>query len=420
MKIRAEIILRRIVPALAALGMGALPAGARAQNVIAHALTYTASSAAAPAKPPGTNMPMVTPSQVPAAMLQSYNTLPSGAYALTPSVVMGSTDGVHRDKNPDLLAKSDAYGSYAEPGQSIAPYTTARASASVLGTTTTAATVAVVSFPWRATGQLHFMIGSDPYICTASLIGPGMLVTAAHCVYEFGAGTPAGFHSNYVFVPAQNTLGAPPPYGAFTPTGAFIAPAYYNGTDSCIQKGIVCSNDIAILTLAPDANGNLPGNLLGYYGYASDGYGFIPSYGGASLASITQLGYPGAFDSASMMERTDGVGSYWSPDGATRQILLGTAQTGGSSGGPWLVNFGAPPTLTTAASLGSAAAPNMVVGVTGWGVNAVGSNLQGASLFGTNTQFPKASYADSKGINRGAGNIGALVAGACSYSPSSC
>ena len=400
-----------------------LPAAAMAQTVIAHALTPIASSMAAlagPAKPPLTKMPMVSPSQVSRALLQSHNTLPSGAFALAPSVIMGSTDGVRRDSNPDLVPQQDAYGSYAEPGQAIAPYTTARASASVLGTTTTAATVAVVSFPWRATGQLNFKIDANDYICTASLIGPGLLVTAAHCVYEFGTGTPAGFHNSYVFVPAQNTLGAPPPYGAFAPTGAFIAPAYYYGTDSCIFKGIACSNDIAILTMAPDANGYIPGNLLGYYGYAANGYGFTTSFGGASLSHITQLGYPGAFDSAAMMERTDGIGSYWSPDGDTRQILLGTAQTGGSSGGPWLINFGAPPIVTTAASLGSQAAPNVVQGVTSWGVNAVGSNLQGASLFGQNTQFPNASYIDSRGINRGAGNIGALVAGACSYSPSSC
>lgn len=416
-------MLSRIVPSLAAFGLAVLPGAAVAQTVIAHAFTPTATSMAAlagPANSPRTNMPMVTPSQVPMALLQSHNTLPSGAFAFPPSVIMGSTDGVHRDKNPDLVPKPDAYGSYAEPGQAIAPYTTARASASGLGTTTTAATVAVVSFPWRATGQLSFKIGSDDYICTASLIGPGVLLTAAHCVYEFGTGTQAGFHSNYVFVPAQNTLGAPPPYGAFRPTGAFIAPTYYYGTDSCIQKGVACSNDIAILTMAPDANGNLPGNLLGYYSYSANGYGFITSYGGASLAHITQLGYPAAFDSAAMMERTDGIGSYWSPDGDTRQILLGTAQTGGSSGGPWLINFGAPPTLTTAASLGSQAAPNVVQGVTSWGVTAVGSNLQGASLFSQNTQFPKASYTDSSGVNRGAGNIGALVAGACSYSPSSC
>ncbi len=416
-------MLSRIMPSLAAFGLAVAPAAAMAQTVIAHALTYTASPASAlagPAKPPGTNMPMVTPSQVPAALLQSHNTLPSGAYAHTPSVVMGSTDGAHRDKNPDLMAKLDAFGSYAEQGQSIAPYTTARASASVLGTTTTAAEVAVVSFPWRATGQLQFNIGADPYICSASLIGPGVLVTAAHCVYEFGTGTPAGFHSNYVFVPAQNTLGAAPPYGAWAVNAAFIAPSYYNGTDSCLQSGVVCSNDIAILLLAPDANRNLIGNLIGYYSYGTDGYGFVPSYGGASLASITQLGYPAAFDSAAMMERTDGVGSYWSPDGETRQILLGTAQTGGSSGGPWMVNFGTPPTLTTGASLGSQAAPNVVVGVTSWGVTAVGSNLQGASLFGTNTQFPNDSYTDSNGVNRGGGNIGALVAEACSYSPLSC
>ncbi len=119
------------------------------------------------------------------------------------------------------------------------------------------------------------------------------------------------------------------------------------------------------------------------------------------------------------MERTDGIGSYWT-SGGLKNTVLGSAMTGGSSGGPWLVNFGAVPVLSSAASLGNASAPQTVVGVTSWGYTTVGDNTQGASWFGQNTQFPNASYLDSHNVNRGAGNIGSLVAAACTANYNNC
>jgi hypothetical protein len=60
------------------------------------------------------------------------------------------------------------------------------------------------------------------------------------------------------------------------------------------------------------------------------------------------------------------------------------------------------------------------MGVTSWVFTTAGNNIQGASWFGQNTQFPNASYRDSHGVDRGAGNIGALVAAACTVSFASC
>jgi len=136
--------------------------------------------------------------------------------------------------------------------------------------------------------------------------------------------------------------------------------------------------------------------------------------------SFTQLGYPVAFDSGFMMERNDGVGSYWAPGGSVRQTVLGSAMTGGSSGGPWLINFGAVPSVSSAASLGNSANSQIVEGVTSWGYTRVGSNTQGASWCGQNAEFSGAAYADSHGVNRGAGNIGALVAAACTVNFARC
>ena len=73
------------------------------------------------------------------------------------------------------------------------------------------------------------------------------------------------------------------------------------------------------------------------------------------------------------------------------------------------MNFGAKPKLGSGASLGSAATLNVVVGTTSWGYTTVGANTQGASWFGQNKQYSSASNKDSHGIERGAGNIGALV-----------
>ena len=333
------------------------------------------------------------------------NTLPGGAEAPRPGAAGASADGIHPLAGQ---AGPPAYGTTSP--LAIAPYTTGGAYADVLGPTSVRTAVGVTSFPWRAAGKLYFNIGASTYVCTASMIKPGLLVTAAHCVYEFGTNSAAGWHTNFLFAPAR--LDSTNPYGTWTALTEFIPTPYYDGTDTCTTRGVVCNNDVAIITMAANAGGKLPGQVVGFYGYAWNGYSYVSSFGGASLASITQLGYPVAFDSGLRMERTDGVGAYWT-SGNLKHTVLGSAQTGGSSGGPWLVNFAAKPVVGSGASLGNAAAFDTVVGVTSWGYTTVGANTQGASWFGQNVQYPSASYVDSHNINRGAGNIGLLVRDAC-------
>jgi len=74
---------------------------------------------------------------------------------------------------------------------------------------------------------------------------------------------------------------------------------------------------------------------------------------------------------------------------------------GGSSGGPWLNNFGIRPTLTGQIN-GTAFNPNVVVGVTSWGYETNQSvKQQGASPFTSN-------------------NITSLVTSACNSQPTAC
>jgi hypothetical protein len=66
-----------------------------------------------------------------------------------------------------------------EFGTSNHPYTTNRANPKGSNVTN--------KYPFRAAGKLFFNIGSNTFVCSASLIKKGVVVTAAHCVADFWA-----------------------------------------------------------------------------------------------------------------------------------------------------------------------------------------------------------------------------------------
>ncbi|MDD5273893.1 MAG: trypsin-like serine protease, partial [Methylovulum sp.] len=234
--------------------------------------------------------------------------------------------------------------------------------------------IASKRYPNSATGKLYFNIGSLTYVCSASLIKPGVIVTAAHCVASFGN---SSFYSNWLFVPALD--GSTAPYGQWTAQAAWVKTSYYNGTDSCAVSGVVCTNDVAVITLAP-INGKYAGNKAGWYSYGWNGYSYA-SFLGTTSAQISQLGYPQAINSGTAMLRTDSLG--YVSGSYSNNTVIGSLQTGGSSGGPWLVNLGMTPSLS-GTNFGSAAKHNVVVGVTSWGYTSDAPKEQGASPFTSN------------------------------------
>jgi hypothetical protein len=279
----------------------------------------------------------------------------------------------HRKLSPEGAAPQ-------EFGTSGQPFTTSRVNAQ--GTKT------VNKYPFRAAGKLFFRIGSATYLCSASLIGTGVIVTAAHCVANYGR---QQFYSGWEFVPAYNNGQAK--YGTWLAQSVFIVRAYYEGTDNCAQYGIVCPDDVAIIVVRRKS-GAYPGELTGWFGYGINGYG----YNGSGQVLITELGYPASLDGGSLMERDDSQG-YVSPTNSNNSVI-GSLMTGGSSGGPWLVNLGIPPTLSETA-FGTFADHNVVVGVTSWGYTDTTTKQQGASPFTSN-------------------NIVFLVAEACTSSSAAC
>jgi hypothetical protein len=397
------------------LAAATLPSQAQSPRIS----VYRASPAAQTADLPA-NADAIAKSRLP---LIDPSVFPLGGFApgAAPGGVAGARGGLALDENG-----ADANGGVAPQANGSAteqwPYTTARVAVTALGKDKSLAGVPVSSSPYRQTGKLYMQFGASLFVCTASLIAPSVLITAAHCVHNYGQGQP-GFASAVWWYPANTNGGSKQPYGRFNATTWAVPTFYFNGTDTCLSGavGVVCNNDLAIVILAPVKNKKAGTTLGGFYGYGVNGYSFItsPAFGNTVVGDISQLGYPVAFDQGYQMQRNNSFGKYVQGTGTNAQVLkntqLGSALTGGSSGGPWLVNFGTRPTITGSASLGSNSTSNVVVGVTSWGYTTVGVNVQGASFFGQNFEFPLADYG-----GYGGGNIGFMVQAACTLSPAAC
>lgn len=287
----------------------------------------------------------------------------------------GSVDGApgNGKKSPVFLPTengvitSDGNISPQEFGTSNHPFTTKGVDTIGAG----AANTASLRYPFRATGKLYFKDGAITFVCSASLIKRGIIVTAAHCVAAFGKNR---FYTNFEFHPAR--YDALSPYGVWSVNGRWVMSSYLNGTDTCSTPGIVCKNDIAVLRVTPKTTApTYPGTATGWYGYGWNGYGFTPN----NLALFNQLGYPVALDGGLRMQRTDSQ-AFVSAANAGNSVW-GSLQTGGSSGGPELVNLGISPVLSGGILHGAEWEDNLVVGVTSWGYTNQAIKQQGASPF---------------------------------------
>lgn len=255
------------------------------------------------------------------------------------------------------------------------PFTTVRADLFGLNDNTV--------YPYRAAGRLTFNVPGGSKYCSASLIKPGIVVTAAHCVANFGQ---KQFYSGWQFVPGYRNGSAP--FGVWSAVQVWILNSYFLGTDPCAQTGVVCQDDVALIVLS-----GTPGHSAGWFGYWYGG-GFTSN----GLFQITQLGYPAGLDNGLYMERNDSYG--YKNSSLSSNTIIGSNMNGGSSGGPWVENFGLPSALTGETN-GSFPQQNVVVGVTSWGYTSNAPKEQGASPF----TF---------------GNIQVLINAACGAHPGNC
>ncbi|MCC6135988.1 MAG: trypsin-like serine protease [Candidatus Contendobacter sp.] len=261
------------------------------------------------------------------------------------------------------------------------------------------------TYPYRAIGRLTFNAG----FCSASLIRKSVIVTAAHCIQDFGSGS--NTFSGWTFTPASYNGSAP--YGSWG-WQALVRPAsWINGTD--IGSGSARDNDLAVIILRKNAQGQFIGNITGQLSYGWNNYSFVKSNltGNLWTAALTTLGYPFLLDAGRILERSDGP-SYLTSISGAGQIYQGSNFTGGSSGGPWIANFGYQnPAFAGGANGGLASNNNVVVGVTSWGASDPNVRKDNwSSQFRQNTRYPLANYGGF-----GAGNIASLLYTVCSAKP---
>lgn len=181
-------------------------------------------------------------------------------------------------------------------------------------------------------GKVFFTMDGTGYVCSGSSTAAnnGSLVqTAGHCVHEGAGGSPA---TNFIFVPAYRDGNAP--YGSF--------PAQALHTTSQWAGGGDLSYDVGYAVVAPVGGRTLTATV------GAQGIGFNLARG----AHMYAFGYPAA-------GQYDGSKLAWchgpvSPDtqGTSDQGMT-CNMTGGSSGGPWFLNYNETSGIGTLNSLNS-------------------------------------------------------------------
>jgi V8-like Glu-specific endopeptidase len=180
------------------------------------------------------------------------------------------------------------------------------------------------SYPYRAVGRLVFrkVQGGDPFVCSASVIKPRVIVTAGHCVHS-GDVSP-GYFRDFVFTPALRDGIAP--FKAWEFERAVATRAWRTG-----GGGFPSPADYAVITLRDrTVNGSLKkiGAVTGFLGFQT--LSLHPNH-------VHILGYPVGFDNGARMHQVTTTSvDMVSPN----NVRFASDMTGGSSGGPFIQNFG--------------------------------------------------------------------------------
>jgi V8-like Glu-specific endopeptidase len=183
------------------------------------------------------------------------------------------------------------------------------------------------SAPATTTGKVFFTDHKGGnWVCSGSLVNSAarnVVITAGHCVYGTAGGElPAGetWHSHWVFAPDYSNGWAP--FGYWTARQLWTLTNYINNGDE--------QDDLGAVILNPNSSGQNAVALLGGQGIA---------WNQNSTQYVYDFGYPAAspFNGQTLQE-CDGTAS-WNGWWWVDMEMLSCNFTGGSSGGPWLMDF---------------------------------------------------------------------------------
>jgi V8-like Glu-specific endopeptidase len=184
----------------------------------------------------------------------------------------------------------------------------------------------------QTTGKVFFTLAATNYVCSGSstiAANQSLVQTAGHCLNE----GPGAFATNFTFVPAYKNGSAP--YGQFVATNLFTSTQWANGGD--------LNYDIGYAKVGTSGGRTLTAAV------GAQGVGFNLARG----ASMYSFGYPAA-------SPYNGQSLAWCNGPVTADTWGGSADqgmvcnmTGGSSGGPWFINYSESTGIGTLNSLNS-------------------------------------------------------------------
>jgi V8-like Glu-specific endopeptidase len=182
------------------------------------------------------------------------------------------------------------------------------------------------------TGKVFFTLGGANYVCSGSAVSSGnedVVLTAGHCVNE----GPGAYATNWAFVPGYDD-GARP-YGTFTARQLTTTTQWASSGDFDYDVAFAVMNTLNGSHLTEVVGGQSIGfnQARGQYTY-SFGYPAANPYDGSDIAwchgTVVQDTYGGSSDQG-----------------------LNCNMTGGSSGGPWFVNYNESTGVGTLSSVNS-------------------------------------------------------------------
>lgn len=195
-------------------------------------------------------------------------------------------------------------------------------------------------FPYSTMGKLFFTVpagvpGENPggYVCSAAVVDNAhTVVTARHCMFDYAS---QKWYSNWVFYPEWNN-------GHSSAVGG-ISGAWYPKTaitwTSSGTLSLTTGWDIGMFIMH-DSPGTGCGGDKGYQiGNYVGAMGW--TYGGDfSQRQWNQFGYPQAapFEGNYLYQNNGATGTV-NPLGSSNVVEAGDPQTGGTSGGPWVIGF---------------------------------------------------------------------------------
>ena len=172
-------------------------------------------------------------------------------------------------------------------------------------------------YPYSAIGKLYFDTPDGPAYCTASVIGPDLIVTAARCIMDTASDT---VYTNFAFCPAAR--GSACPYGSYTWAGILLHFAYMEAA----SWTEVIDIDVALIHLEVNQGGRSVQTYTGWLGRAWN----LPA-GQHSFA----FGYLATREGSKFSHACAGQASA----AGTNILEMGCDSGFGHAGGPWLVGF---------------------------------------------------------------------------------